>query len=193
MAKSISEYELETALRNVIDDDDEETKGVVCLGDADECDVGAAKGISPKETSCAGGPRIEITYTADQVAQVITGEEIARERFTERWERDLTHVGLITVDNPRGNPTHNPTTNPDDGIFAPIGAKTTFIFFTTFGAPQTTSQALLPISTLHIVKRSALGCLFTSSIFPIKNFSSNKEGFSIDSTSKPILVKALLI
>ena len=65
------------------------------------------------ETSCAGGNRIEITYTADQVAQVVTGQEITRERFTERWERDFPNTGLITFDNPHGNPTHNPTTNPD--------------------------------------------------------------------------------
>ena len=62
-----------------------------------------------------------------------------------------------------------------------------------FGAPQTTSFISLPISTLQILRRSALGCFFEVNIFPTIKSSKSFSGLMMFSTSKPISVRLLVI
>ena len=79
------------------------------------------------------------------------------------------------------------------GIYAPMGAYTTFIPVLALGAPQTIVFSPSKVLTVQIFNLSALGCFSALIIFATVKGLSCSAGFSTPSTSSPVRVIVLII
>jgi hypothetical protein len=92
---------------------------------------------------------------------------------------------------PRSSPTliSNGLPSAPGGRMAPAIAQIAFMPARTFGAPQTMlSSVPVPTLTLHTLRRSAFGCLLTSSTSATTTFENGGATASTSSTSRPDIV-----